>query len=368
MERGPYDAALADYRRAVRATLAPRAGLEAAADSELEGLLIRSQAVERDAAQDLKAGDADVRELAALQLSGGAALDLAMAADLLDRAEGGAALAAGPSRFEEVSRDLDDILSAPTALGIRELVGPGRPSARAALEEDALGRLAAAADDAIEQIAGNAKKIADHGVDGLVELGAEAVLGALGAAADQLLGGLYDKVKRLVRAAVRHIAKAVSKLVRLLGPLESKVREWLGEKLGDATAKTLTAFAVDAALETKRLRGEIAQRIDAVAGPVDDDRLNAASSEVASLTDRFGRHQHVIAVLAKVLVWVRPKLVALASWAAAAVAGVYLLVLGYGVWVGGDYVDWYRTKEEGRLDLVDGVRTTVLAALPVRSA
>jgi hypothetical protein len=167
---------------------------------------------------------------------------------------------------------------------------------------------------------------------------------------------------------VRHIAKAVSKLLRLLGPLESKVRDWLTKKLGDATADTLTAFAVDAALETKRLRADIKERIAAVSGTVDGDRLDAASSEVASLAARFGRHEKVITVLVKVLGWVRPKLVALAPWAAAAVAGVYALVLGYGVWVGGDYVDWYRTKEEGRLDLVDGVRTTVVAALPARSA
>jgi hypothetical protein len=368
MERGAYGAALADYRQAVHDALEPRAGLEEADDSRFEDLLIRSQAVEREAALDLSAGDSDVRELAALQLSGGAALDLAVAADLLDRAEGRAALAAGPSRFDEVRGDLDDILGAPAALGIRALVGPVKPSGGAALEKDALGRLAASADDAIEGIAENAQKIAGHGVDGLVELGLEAVLGALGVAADKLFGELYDRVKRLVRAAVRHITKAVSKLLRLLGPLEPKVRDWLTEKLGDATVDTLTAFAVDAALETKRLRADLKERIGAVTGPPDADRLDLASSEVASLAARFGRHEKVIAVLSKVLGWVRPKLVALAPWAAAAVAGVYALVLGYGVWVAGDYVDWYRTKEEGRLDLVDGVRTTVIAALPVRSA
>jgi hypothetical protein len=40
-------------------------------------------------------------------------------------------------------------------------------------------------------------------------------------------------------------------------------------------------------------------------------------------------------------------------------AGVYALVLLYGVWVGGDFLDWRRTREDGALDMVAGVRSVV---------
>jgi hypothetical protein len=354
----------AEFHAVVHDVLAPRAGLEEIEDEQLSALSVGSQEIEREAAQNLAAGDPDVRELAALQLAAGAALDLALAADLFERDEGGAALAAPPSRFDEVHAELQAFVDPPAAVGLRSLVEtPTRP---AALEDkEALERLAAAADEAIDGITKDAMAIAGYAVDGLVDLGAEAVLGGLGAAAEQLVPQLYRRAKRFARAAVRQVMKAVSKLMRLLGPLEPKVRKWLAEKLGDATKEKLTAFAVDVALETSRLRRDVTDRIAATADDqVDEGRVDAAADEAASLAARFGRHELVIKVLAKVLGWVRPKLVALASWAAAAVAGVYGLALGYGVWVGGDYLDWYRTEAEGRLDLVDGVRTTVLGALP----
>jgi hypothetical protein len=56
-------------------------------------------------------------------------------------------------------------------------------------------------------------------------------------------------------------------------------------------------------------------------------------------------------------------LMALASWAGAAIAGVYVLILCYGIWVAGDYLDWLRMRMEGRLDLVVGVRSIVNQAL-----
>lgn len=363
MEGYSYGAALSELRATAEVVLAPQVALDDVDDSQLEALLDRSQAVENEAAQNLHAGEGEVRELAALQLAGGAALDLALAADLFDAPGGGAALAAGPSRFEQVNAELETILGAPSAVGIRVLGGTRAPAVAAQDFPEPLERLDRASSDAIDSISGDAQAIAGNALGGLVQLGPDALLGAFGQAADRLLSKVYAAAQRFVRAAVKMIVKAVSKLLRLLGPLEPKVRKWLGEKLAGLTGDKLTGWAVDAVLETPRLRDDVAQRIAAASATADRDRLDAASAEVGSLAARFGRHKFVIEVLAKVLGWVAPKLVALATWAAAAVAGVYVLILGYGVWAGGDYLDWYRTRVDGRLDMVDGVRTTVVAAL-----
>src|ERR671917_217790 len=104
MEAGASDSSLLRYRTAAASLLRPAGALGEVDDDQLDGLLVQSQAVERDAGLDLDSGDADVRELAALQLEAGAALDLAVAAELLERAEPGAGLDAPPLRVADVSR------------------------------------------------------------------------------------------------------------------------------------------------------------------------------------------------------------------------------------------------------------------------
>ena len=368
--------ALADYRREGEA-LFKQVGRAALEDDRpdpvtgADGMLVHSQELERTAGLDLASGDADVRELAAVQLAAAAALDLAAAADTL-RLGGGAEAAAldedagGESEFMTTYAQLRGVLEAETALGARQAfdthgAGGGEP---AALEEDddPVAGLREAVKTAVSKIADDAAAIGGHAIDGLVELPQDALLSAFGEAADKLLGHLLNRAKRLVRTAIKHVVKAASKLLRLLGKHEKVARAWLAKKLGGVTRDKLVEFAVDRVLEVDRLRDELDA---ALAGPgqAPDEQLEAARREVGSLADRFGRHELVIRVLANLLGKVRSWLLGLAAWAAAAVAGVYVLMLAYGVWVAGDFLDWYRTETEGRLDLVSGVRSVVLGAV-----
>jgi hypothetical protein len=158
---------------------------------------------------------------------------------------------------------------------------------------------------------------------------------------------------------VRQLSKAVSKILRILGPLEGPARKWLGEKLAGITQDKVVDFVVQHVLDAAEVRRDVTARIAALPDSADPDRLEAAANELHSLATRFGRHDKVIAVLAAILKKLRPAIVALASWAAAAMAGVYALVLVYGVWVGGDFLDWRRTRQDGALDIVSGVRSVV---------
>ena len=87
--------ALQEYNRTAATLFAASgdAGLAGDAVERAEELLVHSQELERTAAADLASGDADVRELAALQLAASAALDVATAAELIQlRAPAAAAL------------------------------------------------------------------------------------------------------------------------------------------------------------------------------------------------------------------------------------------------------------------------------------
>jgi hypothetical protein len=170
---------------------------------------------------------------------------------------------------------------------------------------------------------------------------------------------VFQEVKGAAQLAVRLVAKAVSKLLRLLGPAAAPARKWLTERLGDLLKEKATAFFVGRALQVDDVRREVAGMIDAASPSVPGGAVDGVRKEVASLAKRFGRHERVIAALAKVLGKVRGILLGLVAWAAAAVAGVYALMLAYGIWVAGDYLDWRRTTADGRLDLVAGVRATV---------
>jgi len=360
-----FATALAEYRATGQAVFAAAEGaaLESGAPDAGAGaevLLARSQELERTAGLDLASGDADVRELAALQLAASSALDVAAAADLL-RLDEAAVLEAEGSYFSTTYEELRGVLEAETALGARAALEAAPAEGGAALESAGVDGLRGAVEDAISGIGGNAAKIAGYAIEGLKDIPEDALLGAFGDAVDKILGRVLRRAKRLVKLAVKHLLKAASKLLRLLGPLEPIARTWLKDKLGGVTQDKLVGLAVDRLLEVGRLREELGAALDN-AGSADAERLDAAREHVAGLAGRFGRHELVIRVLMKVLDKVRGWLLGVAQWVAAAVAGVYLLVIMYGVWVAGDFLDWYRTREEGRLDLVDGVRSVVLDA------
>jgi hypothetical protein len=374
MAGGTYGAALDSYaQHAIK--MRTRSAFEAAGGQEAQALqgLTRSQELENALAQELSSGDAGIQELASAQLAAAAALDLANAAELLQAAENGGAVspleAGKTSLFQETYGELSSVLEAEPALGAR-----GVPSGNGTLEaaqarrsplearSDPAAKLSAASTTAIDAIVDDAEKITGYAVSGLTGIGLDTFVGALGDTADRLLSPLIDKAKRLVGIALKFVVKAVAKLLRLLGPFEKPAREWLGKKLEGVTRDKIVEFAVGRALGVDDIKSAVQQAIDGANGSLDDDRAETAEGELKSLADRFGRHELVIKVLAKLLGKVRSAVLALAAWAPAALAGVYLLVLSYGIWVAGDFLDWHRTTTDGALDRVGGVRTVVQLA------
>ena len=107
----------------------------------------------------------------------------------------------------------------------------------------------------------------------------------------------------------------------MLGPFEDKAREWLVDKLGGITQDKIVAFGIDHALELPRLRTELDEALRH-APRADAARLAVAGLQVADLARRFGHHELVIRILTNLVEKVRGWLLALATWAAAAMAAV----------------------------------------------
>jgi hypothetical protein len=357
MARGRYEALLDDYVAAGRTLAEPTVALE---DSDPEGWLVRSQEVENLLAEDLRAGDGDVREAAALRLQGVAALDLAVAVDLARQEDPETAGLAGdePSAFETTLAEVRSLLAEEPALGARV------PFETAALADDADPKetLRKAAHEAIDAVSKDATDIAGAAVGGLVKIPRDALFSSFGQAADKWLNAVYDKVGGLARIAVKAVTKAASKLLRLLGPLERPVRRWIETRLAEITLDKVVAVAGNALLGVDDVRLAVDGLIEG-ADHVDRDRAADAKGRLEGLSGRFDKHRKLITTVAKLLGKVQSWLVKLAPWAPAALAGLYVLVLAYGIVAGGDFLDWTRVPDASTLDLVDGVRAIVAAAV-----
>jgi hypothetical protein len=65
----------------------------------------------------------------------------------------------------------------------------------------------------------------------------------------------------------------------------------------------------------------------------------------------------------RVMAFAKTPLMATPPWGTLAVYAFYVVILGYAVYSGGDYLDWYRTGDTAWLDRVKGIRTVVRASL-----
>ena len=69
--------------------------------------------------------------------------------------------------------------------------------------------------------------------------------------------------------------------------------------------------------------------------------------------------QQTLTLVLRGLAWARPWIMALTPAGPVALTAGYVATLGAIVYLGGDYVDWYRTGSARWLNLIDGVRIIV---------
>ena len=228
---------------------------------------------------------------------------------------------------------------APTTLG----------AARGALEQEMAGalllirdRAAAGGQLALEGVLGLG--MADA-VQSAVQVGAN-VMAAMGQAGQLVpLQGLFR----------RYAAQAVDTLVKLLGrdlvkPVATMVSEWL-EKLGQGDR---FAGIVESLYETRLARTELADIVRLSDASV--DQLNAKTASLARLNTGFGQQMTLVSKLVPAVGIVRLVPAAILPQGQLIALAAYVVLGGYAVLAGADYVDAPRVRLVNR---VSGVRDTV---------
>jgi hypothetical protein len=364
-----YEEAWAEYRGAIGAlyethpdAIAERGSAQITASDDLEAradaVVERSEQLAREAAVGLESERQDVRELAELQLVAAAALDLIVADDLVGQADG--QQVTEPERgstLPAATAELFAVLDAPQSAGIAGVLGDesqiergGDPSDPVAAKQ----RLLESVKTTIDDIVTDAGKGGSAIVTGVLELPAAPLAEAASAALHEVLGQIGDNVSRLIQRAVRLVVKAIEKLFAILGKeTEREAREEAAEWMKKLKEGEILGSVLAFLYEPDRLKQEVEAGL--ADSSADADAFNKRVHELERLSDRFGKQRKIVQWLARGLALIRKWLFGIQPWGPVAAVGAHLVAFGYIVYLGGDYVDWYRA-DRARLNFVTGVR------------
>lgn len=377
MTTSPYQAAVAAYADELRTLFAPEPAssrsteVQPVAPDQLAGradrLADRAAALTAQTAAFLSDDDPGVRLGAEQNLLAQAAAALRVAEGLLVVAaldDATATRSAGPP-LKPAFDDLLALIEAPLAVAGGEVAGePGEPDLSRSVALDA-GRadLMAAAAAAIDQVMGGVGSFVQDALAGLLGLDTALLKQAaqlISAELADLVGQVGAQASLLVAKAARFLLQAYDSLLVALGQdaagaLRQQAAAWVEQvQQGDVTARV-----VGAALQVDAVRERVDEVVSTVEAPA--EALGQALVAVQALPGSFqartrlaGQALAAIAVLKRIPA-ARLPMIELAS------AAVYLGLLGFVVYTGGDYVDAPRLARVGRVRGVLQIVETVAA-------
>jgi hypothetical protein len=206
----------------------------------------------------------------------------------------------------------------------------------------------------ITERAGNSGKVA---LEGLIDLGEGEIARAIGVIGQDIAKALgrAEKVARLFNLFRDFLVKAYESLKALLGPTVTKVvgdrvKSWVEEIMGDVTVDAM----LEKLYETQRTRVELRPLIQETDAPI--ETYVTAIEQVGGLNNAFRKQTDLVGRILIMLQFLTRVPTAVLPQAKLLLAAVYVLMGGYVILVGGDYVD-ARSLE--KLDRVPGVRRVV---------
>jgi hypothetical protein len=364
-----YLSAAQAYADGVRALLSPSAGpaaergvLEAALAPDIAGRAERlaplSARLTQAAAAQLEDDDPAVRMRASSQLLAKALTDLQISTYLLQLAEDAEAGLAGaeigdtrrgPADLGPLEGHLE-LLLVPVAFGLARLEPPGDLAT-------ARVRLTRSVADALELISSRAARTGQTALAGLLGLGLTEVARAAGVVGLDLARvlGQAEKVSQLYHLFRRYAVQAYESLLALLGPqlariVAQQVVEWVEEvKEGERFGRLLEML-----YETEQTRQGLQHVV--TQSEADLDLFVAAMEDVEILGASYQQQIDLSEKLLKGLKWLALVPAAALPQGRLLMAAAYLVLGGYIVLAGADYVDAQRLEW---LDRVPGVRRTV---------
>lgn len=185
---------------------------------------------------------------------------------------------------------------------------------------------------------------------------------------EQLVADLMRHVDFLRRWAVQLLAACLDKILAALGPgaqeeAHKYVAVWVGGWLLDKGSGTAVRDMLDRLYEAARIRKDVENMLESSLVNLEPSAYDMVADRLENLDSRFGKQSAVAGLVVGGLSRMKPWIIAAYPQGAPAVYGVLLAGVGGAVYLGGDYLDWYRTEHYKRLDFVPGVRSVVKEGL-----
>lgn len=367
-----------EYQEAVNALYAPPSTTEVAergagvpAVTELLGersetVLARSEELREILADSLETENLSQRELAGLKLVAAAAYDLSVASDLLDvESTGPTGEVERSARSAVLASDVvRRVLDAPLEAGMLGLL----ESERAVLPNEpmaARAQLEATIATFLADIPQQAATMSQMAVAGVINLGGIPAQGAVSLAVQEILAHVPSGISLLVRRAAAMVVEAINKLWTAIGPQhESQARQQIVQWLDQfQQQRNMMVGVLNVLYETRRIGEETTGLVEAAPIGTTAAQYNQATQTLEALLDGYDKTKGVLEWTLRILALIKTPLLGAAPWGPLAAYSTYLGVLGYAIYSGGDYLDWYRTGNIAWLKRVQGLRTTVQRAL-----
>jgi len=335
-------------------------------DERADVVVERSQELGAAASGNMASSDGGQRQLAQLQLLAAAAIDLHLASDLARRADEGPELqvAERGAVVPGAVVQLQDILNASPESGIEALISESVERGGPTNPEEARQALLQTINISLEDISEDAALVGQATFANLMQLPVPAVKDAANIVLAEVLTRLGEGVSKLLSKAVALVTQAIEKILAAIGKdAENEARQQAAQWIEDLQTGTLFEALVDRVYEIDRIQEGLAQKVQAAAKDLPAESFNQASEKISELAKAFEKQKKTIEWLLHGLAWARPWIMGLTPWGPVSLTAGYVLTIGYIVYSGGDYVDWYRTGDQQWLNRVPGVRTVVSQAL-----
>jgi hypothetical protein len=308
------------------------------------------------------AGTPQERELAQLQLLASAAIDLEVAKDLAEGVENGRTTASveRSTSLPETLAALSPILAAKPADGIDGLVAHLRERAASPIDPgEASRQLVATAKQAADDMCDDAAAVAQSTLNNLLQLPLPEIETAANVALSEILTKLGDTVSKLLSRAVALLVGAIDKIMAAIGPdvqeeARKQAADWIKELQQGGALRTL----LQRIYELERIKNDIETKV-AGAPQGDPRRFNLAAQNAVDLATRFHKVTETLTFVLRGLSWARPWIMGLTPWGPLALTTGYVASIGCIVYVGGNYVEWFRTGDTKWLAVVTGLRTVI---------
>lgn len=337
------------------------------AASRAELVIAMSSRLADAATPGLAASGAAERERSTLRLVAGAAADLAIANDLI-RAQGDrpafAVREAAAAIYPQLMSELGPILRPYGEPGVA-VTTRGVPFEPLADDpKEALAQLRWTATRSFDAIADDVVDMGQMALSGLVTLPAAPVKQAAAVAAQELLNKIGDGLGTVLRQAARLLVEAYDKILKALGKdAASDARQQAARWIQMLQTGTLFDKLLQRLYEKQRILEDIEAHARKAGEALMSDAFSTVLSETRDLAERFQQHRSSIEWVLRGLAYARGWLFAIEPWGPLAVTATYVGSLGYVVYAGGDYVDWFRTEQIQPLDRVPGLRDVVRETL-----